>query len=129
ISACEEGKDVYCEKPISHNIVEGQAMVSAERKFKRVVQVGTWQRSTQEFVDAIDYVRSGKLGKIALCRAWTLGHAGQGKAKPQDPPASLDYDFWVGPARFEPYQPNRCHGSFRWFYNYAAGLTGDWGVH
>lgn len=129
IHACEVGKDVYCEKPISHNIVEGVAMVNAARKFGRVVQVGTWQRSTQHYVDAVDYVRSGKLGKISLCRAWTLGHAGQGKGHAEAPPASLDYDLWVGPAAFEPYQSNRCHGSFRWFFNYAAGLTGDWGVH
>src|SRR5205809_3661005 len=90
IYACEAGKDVYCEKPISHNIVEGQAMVAAARKFKRVVQVGTWQRSTQHFVDATDYVRSGRLGKISVCRAWTLGHAGQGKKSPTSPPASVD---------------------------------------
>lgn len=129
IYACEAEKDVYVEKPISHNIVEGIAMVNAARKFKRVVQVGTWQRSVQHFVDAIDYVRSGKLGKISMCRAWTLGHAGQGRGQAQSPPATLDYDFWVGPAAYEPYQSNRCHGAFRWFFNYAAGLTGDWGVH
>lgn len=129
VLACEAGKDIYCEKPISHNIVEGIAMVNAARKYRRVVQVGTWQRSTQHFIDAIDYVRSGKLGKITLCRAWTLGHAGQGKSQPQNPPAGFDYDFWVGPAQWEPFQPNRQHGSFRWFFNYAGGLTGDWGVH
>jgi predicted dehydrogenase len=129
IMACEAGKDVYVEKPISHDIVEGQAMVRAARKYKRVVQVGTWQRSTQEFVDVIDYVRSGKLGKISVCRCWTLGNANVGKGPAQTPPASLDYDFWVGPARFEPYKPWRCHGQFRWFFNFAAGLTGDWGVH
>ncbi len=129
IAACEAGKDVYCEKPISHDIVEGQAMVAAAKKFKRVVQVGTWQRSTDAFVNAVEYVRSGQLGKISLCRAWTLGNANVGKGPSQTPPASLDYDFWVGPAAFEPYKPWRCHGNFRWYFNFAAGLTGDWGVH
>ena len=70
IHACEAGKDVYCEKPISHNIVEAKAMVGAKRHFKRVVQVGTWQRSTREFHNAIEYIRAGKLGKIVHCRAW-----------------------------------------------------------
>ena len=129
IYACEAGKDVYCEKPISHNIVEGQAMVAAARKFKRVVQVGTWQRSTQHFLDAVEYVRSGRLGKISVCRAWTLGNAGQGRAPAESPPATVDYDFWVGPAKYEPFQKNRFHNSFRWYYNYAGGLVGDWGVH
>src|SRR6185503_15303647 len=105
IAACEAGKDVYCEKPISHDIVEGQAMVAAAKKFKRIVQVGTWQRSTDAFVNAIEYVRSGQLGKISLCRAWTLGNANVGKGPSQTPPAAIDYDFWVGPAAFEPFKP------------------------
>lgn len=129
ITACEAGKDVYCEKPISHDIIEGQAMVAAAKKFKRVVQIGTWQRSVDAFINAIDYVRSGKLGKISMCRAWTLGNSNVGKGPSQTPPTSLDYDFWVGPAAFEPYKPWRCHQQFRWYYNFAAGLTGDWGVH
>ncbi len=129
IHACEVGKDVYCEKPISHDIVEGQAMVKAAKKFGTVVQIGTWQRSTQHFVDAVDYVKSGKLGKISVCRAWILGGANVGQQKPQPVPPELDWDFWLGPAAFVEYRPNRCHGSFRWFYNTAAGMAGDWGVH
>jgi predicted dehydrogenase len=129
IHACEAGKDVYVEKPIAHNIVEGRAMVNAAKKYRRVIQVGTWQRSVQHFVDAIDYVRAGKLGKVTIVRSWTLGHAGQGKASPQNPPPNLDWNLWLGPAPMVPYRPNRCHGAFRWFFDYAAGLTGDWGVH
>ncbi|MBW3623368.1 MAG: Gfo/Idh/MocA family oxidoreductase [Armatimonadetes bacterium] len=129
IHACEAGKDVYVEKPISHDVWEGLAMVNAAKKFGTVVQVGTWQRSTQHFVDAIDYVRSGKLGKVSVCRAWILGGAGVGNQKPQDPPAHLDWDFWLGPAPKVAYRPNRCHGSFRWFFDYAGGMAGDWGVH
>jgi predicted dehydrogenase len=129
IYACEAGKDVYLEKPISHDIVEGQAIVRAARRYQRVIQVGTWQRSMQHFVDALRFVHSGALGQISVCRAWTLGGGGVGQAKVEDPPPELDWDFWVGPAEWEPYRSNRCHYSFRWFFNYAAGLTGDWGVH
>jgi predicted dehydrogenase len=70
IAACEAGKDIYCEKPISHNLVEAKAMVGAARHFQRVVQIGTWQRSMKHFQDAIAFVRSGQMGKINLCRAW-----------------------------------------------------------
>jgi len=127
--AAEAGKDVYLEKPISHDLTEAKSMVAAAKKFGTVVQCGTWQRSVQHFVDCNSFIHSGKLGKIRVCRAWTLGGGGAGKVKPTDPPKELDYDFWVGPARFEPYRPNACHGAFRWFFNYAAGLTGDWGAH
>ena len=132
ITACLEGKDVFCEKPISHNIVEGRRMVDIAQKQKRVIQVGTWQRSQQPFLDAIAYVRSGKLGKINVCRAWKIqdpSAAVQGHQAPKAPPAELDYDLWVGPAEMVPYQENRCHYKFRWYFNFAAGMTGDWGVH
>jgi predicted dehydrogenase len=93
------------------------------------VQIGTWQRSTQHFVDAIDYVRSGKLGKVSVCRAWKTGLVGVGHKDPEPVPPELDYDFWLGPAPKVPYQSNRCHYNFRWYYDYAAGMAGDWGVH
>jgi predicted dehydrogenase len=129
IHACQAGKDIFLEKPISHNIVEGVRMVEAARKYGRVIQVNTWQRSVGHFCDAIDYVRSGKLGKVGVVRAWKTGFAGTGKQKPKDPPKELDYDLWVGPAVMEPYQDNRVHFQFRWYFNYAGGMTGDWGVH
>ena len=88
---------------------------SAARKYKRVVQVGTWQRSTKEFTDAINFIRTGKLGKIVLCRAWITDGTRLGRQKATAPPKGLDYDFWVGPARFEPYQSNRCHWNWRWY--------------
>ena len=129
ILACQADKDVYCEKPISHDITEGRAMVAAVRKGKNVVQVGTWQRSLNEFVAAVDFVRSGKLGPITTCRAWKTDMVQLGKNPPTDPPKSLDYDFWVGPAAFVPHTAKNCHGSWRYFFNTAAGMTGDWGVH
>ena len=130
ITACEAGKDIYLEKPISHNIVEGRAMVNAAKKYRRVVQVGSWQRSVQHFQDAIDFVRSGKLGKISVCRAWLLGNGGDvGHVPPSDPPAGFDWDFWVGPAPFTLYRSNMNHWNWRWFFDYAGGQTADWGVH
>jgi predicted dehydrogenase len=129
IHACDAGKDVYCEKPISHNITEGRAMVAAAHKNKRVIQVGTWQRSTQEFVDAVNFIRSGKLGKITTCRAWKTDENKLGHNSPVPPPKELDYDFWIGPAELVPYTEKNCHHLWRWFFNTAAGMAGDWGVH
>jgi predicted dehydrogenase len=115
IHACEAGKDAYCEKPLSHDIVEAVSMAEAVKQHKRIVQCGTWQRSTKEFTDSIDYIRAGKLGKIVLCRAWIND--------------GLDYDMWVGPADFVPYQSNRCHYNWRWYMDFGGGLSTDWGVH
>jgi predicted dehydrogenase len=134
IAACEAGKDIYCEKPISHSFVEAKAMMNAALHFKRVVQIGTWQRSQKHFRDAIDFVRSGKMGDISICRAWIVNPAGKdnsniGHQQPQNPPENLDYDFWLGPAPKRPYQSNRCHYSWRWFFDYGGGLMTDWGVH
>jgi predicted dehydrogenase len=129
IHACEAGKDVYCEKPISHNIVEAKAMVAAQNRFKRVVQVGTWQRSGTEFHDAIEYIRAGKLGKIVHCRAWIADGTRIGKVQPSAIPSSLDYDMWIGPAKMVPYQSNKLHWNWRWLMNIGGGLTTDWGVH
>jgi hypothetical protein len=120
IHACEAGKDVYCEKPISHNIVEAKSMAGAARRYNRIVQVGTWQRSTREFTDAIAYVRSGKLGKITTVRAWKTDGARVGRHQPKPVPSTLDYDLWLGPAAKQPYVPEHTHGNWRWFSTPAA---------
>lgn len=130
IAACEAGKDIYCEKPVSHSFVEAKAMASAASHFQRVVQVGAWQRSVPHFQQAIDFVRAGKLGKIQLCRAWNLtGPNPLGHQRPMPVPEGLDWDFWVGPARMFGYQPNRCHNTWRWFYETGGGKITDWGAH
>ena len=129
ILACEAGKDVYVEKPIGHDIVEGRAMLGAAKKYGTVVQVGTWQRSVQHYADAMRFVQAGKLGKIHQVRAWTVSAAGAGKNKVSPAPKEVDWDFWVGPAEWVPFKACYHPGHFRWFYNFAAGLTGDWGVH
>jgi predicted dehydrogenase len=129
IHTCEAGKDSYCEKPISHNIVEAKSMANAAARYGRVVQVGTWQRSNREFTDAIAYIRAGKLGKITQCRAWIADGTRIGKGKVETVPSNLDYDFWIGPAKMVPYQSNKVHWNWRWVMNTGGGLTTDWGVH
>ncbi len=129
IHACEAGKDVYCEKPISHDINEAKCMIGAVKHFNKIVQVGTWQRSNQEFVSATEYIRSGKLGKVVMCRAWRTDGANVGHHEPKPVPSGFDYDMWVGPASFKEYVPEYTHGQWRWFFNFGCGMAGDWGVH
>jgi predicted dehydrogenase len=138
IHACNSGKngqgcDVYCEKPISHNIVEGRAMVNAVRQQKRVCQIGTQQRSGKHFQDVIQFVHSGKLGRIHLARTWiTNNTAPNGHGNPpdqNDAPKGVNYDLWLGPAPKKPFNQARFHGNFRWFQDYGNGLCNDWGVH
>ncbi len=131
IYACQEGKDVYCEKPLSNSIEEINLMEKAAGKYKRVVQIGQWQRSDPHWQDAINFVYSGKLGKIRTVRAWS--YQGWMKSVPVIPdeavPAGVDYDFWLGPAPLRPFNRNRFHFTFRWFWDYAGGMMTDWGVH
>lgn len=130
IHACEAGKDVYCEKPISHDITEANAMVGAAKRFGRIVQVGTWQRSTKEFVSAVEFIRAGKLGRVVTVRAWKTDGFRMGKRKGGTPtPGGFDYDMWIGPAAFVPYISEYTHSNWRWFLNTGCGMTGDWGVH
>jgi predicted dehydrogenase len=133
IAACANNKDVYCEKPLSHNIVEGRAMVTAARKNKRVVQIGTQQRSGQHFKDAAKYVQSGKLGHVFMCRTWITNRTGpEGCGNPKDEdraPQGVDYDMWLGPAPKRKFNRARFHHDFRWFFDYGNGLCNDWGVH
>jgi predicted dehydrogenase len=133
INACLAGKDVYCEKPISHNIKEGRAMVEAAHRHKRVSQIGTQQRSGEHFQRAVDLVRLGVLGRVSLTRTWNFSNeAPDGLGRPDDqdsPPEGVDYDRWLGPAPKRPFNPARFHGNFRWFFDYAAGMIGDWNVH
>ncbi len=131
IHACQAGKDVYVEKPLATSIGEGRAMLDAARKHKRVVQMGTQWRSAPHFGEAVEYVKSGKLGRIRQVRCWAyLTWAGDAGNTPDGPPpAGVDYDTWLGPAPERPFNPARFHFKFRWFWDYAGGLMTDWGVH
>lgn len=131
IDALAAGKDVYVEKPAGNSIAECNEMIAAQQKYNQVVQVGQWQRSQQHFADAIAYVHSGKLGNIRLVKAWA--YQGWMKAIPRVPdspvPEGVDYTTWLGPAKLRPFNKNRFHFDFRWFWDYAGGLMTDWGVH
>ncbi len=130
IYACQAGKEVYCEKPLGFSVGECRAMLNAARKYNRVVQTGNWQRSSQHMMDAVDLVKSGKLGKISVTRAWMVRNMpGIGNPPDGNPPPELDYEMWLGPAPKQPYNPNRSHYNFRWFYDYAGALMTDWGIH
>jgi predicted dehydrogenase len=129
VDACRAGKDVYCEKPLSLTIAEGRAMSDAARRYGRVFQVGTQQRSDHRFHWAIDLVRNGKIGKLKRVIA-TIGEGPATGWEPNlSPPAHLDWDRWLGPAPFVPYTPERCHYTFRWIYAYSGGKLTDWGAH
>ena len=126
-----KGLDIYCEKPLSHNIAEGRAMVSTVWKQRRVCQIGTQQRSGRHFQEAVQYVQSGKLGHVYLCRTWITNNDGNDYGKPADtdPPPGVNYDLWLGPAPKRPFNPFRFHWNFRWWWDYGNGLCNDWGVH
>jgi len=130
-AACEAGKDVYCEKPLGNSIGECNLMIKAAQKYKRVVQVGQWQRSDPHWLSAVDFIRSGKLGKIRLVRVFSYqGWCPSIPVLADEPvPAGVDYDMWLGPATKRPFNRNRFHFTFRWFWDYAGGLMTDWGVH
>src|SRR5439155_8263491 len=104
--ACQAGKHVYVEKPVSHNLVEGRRMVEAARKHNRVVQIGTQRRSLPHFQSAAEFVRAGKLGKVPLAKTWIGGARPSIGHKPDGPtPAGVDYDLWTGPAPPRPFNP------------------------
>jgi predicted dehydrogenase len=131
VFGCQAGKDIYVEKPIAKSIAEGRAMIEAARENKCIVQMGAHRRSSPSYLEAVEFVRSGQLGKVGLVRAWAyldwikpIGNPANTTA-----PAGVDYDMWLGPAPLRPFNPNRFHFNFRWFWDYAGGLMTDWGVH
>ncbi len=131
IMACEAGKDVYVEKPLSVTITEGRKMVEAARLHKRVVQVGTHRRSSPLWGELARRSTAGDFGKITVARAYRLSNMfpdGIGRAKPSEPPAHLDWDMWVGPRPMIPYQENIHPYKFRWWIDYSS-QTGNWGIH
>jgi predicted dehydrogenase len=130
IWACQAGKDVYVEKPASHNIWEGRKMVEAARKYNRMVQVGMQGRSTPHKVEAMQMLRDGVIGKVylskGLCfkRRKSIGHS------PDAPvPPGVDYSTWLGPAPMRPFNPNRFHYNWHWFWDTGNGDIGNQGVH
>lgn len=131
IAAMKAGADVYCEKPISVDVVEGAAMLAAARKYNRVVQINMQRRSTPHLIEARDrFIREGKLGKIAHVEICCYYHMRSRDNPPnQDPPDYLDWDFWCGPAPFRPYNPAIHPRRWRSFMEYSNGIVGDMCIH
>jgi predicted dehydrogenase len=131
IMACQAGKDVYVEKPLALTIKEGRAMVNAARKYQRVVQTGSQQRSGEHYARAVELIRGGKLGKIAHITAGHIRNSmpGFGRYKDEPPPPELDWGMWLGPAPSRPYNKLRCIYNFRWFWDYSGGQMTNWGAH
>ena len=129
IAACQAGKDIYCEKPLTHTIAEGKALVHAVRRYGRVFQTGTQQRSSREFQFACELVRRGKLGKIHTVRLHLPPGATREWVPDEQPPPGLDWDLWLGPAPWVPFNSARHPGGFRFFWDYSGGSLTDWGAH
>jgi len=129
IAAMKHGCDVYCEKPLCLTIDEGKAMVKAARKYDRVFQTGSQQRSDARYRLACELVRNGRIGKVHTVEA-RIGDNPVGGSFPEVAvPEGLDWNFWKGPTADVPYVKERCHYEFRWWYEYSSGKMTDWGAH
>jgi len=130
IAAVKVGAHVYVEKPIGHTIKEGRAMVTAARENNRVVQVGTHRRVSPHNASGMAFLKSGKVGRIGMVRAFVHYGGGPGEVTPDsDPPPGLDWNMWCGPAPFRPFNKKIHPKGFRQFLDYANGQLGDWGIH
>lgn len=128
--ACAAGKDVYVEKPCSHNIREGRLLVNAARYHKRIVQHGTQARSRPSTLRAIDYAQSGRIGKVLMAKAWNIQLRADIGRKPDGPvPEGVDYDTWLGPAPWIPFNENRFHYKWHWHWHFGTGDAGNDGAH
>ena len=131
VRACEAGKDVFVEKPLSYSVAEGRAMVQAATKHERVTQMGNHiHNDRNNYRRVVERIKSGQLGRITRVHLWkTSGTEGRGNPPNQKAPEELDYDFWLGPAPKRPYNPLRSHGTFRHFWDYSGGTFIDFWCH
>jgi predicted dehydrogenase len=132
VAACDAGKDVYCEKPLSLMAQEGRKMVEAAQRNKRVVQAGSQQRSGAHYIQAVELIQNGRIGNVHRIEAGMQRNifpglkptALQGGLTP-----ALDWNMWLGPAQERPFDPFRCIYNFRWFWDYSGGQMTNWGAH
>jgi predicted dehydrogenase len=132
VEACEAGKDVYCEKPLSLTISEGRKMVDAARKNNRVVQTGSQQRSGAHYAQAVKFIQDGGIGEVHRIRAGYQRNIFPGlkpTALQSGLTSQLDWDMWLGPAPWVEFDPFRCIYNFRWFWDYSGGQMTNWGAH
>jgi predicted dehydrogenase len=128
--ACQAGKHVYVEKPVSHNIWEGRKMVEAARKYNRMVQVGCQNRSIGNVIQAMNFLHEGGIGEVFMARGTCFKPRDSfGIAPDSDPPPNLDYNLWLGPAAYRPYNEKRGHYNWHWFWDTGNGDTGNQGPH
>ncbi len=129
IAAMKNGLDVYCEKPLALTVEEGRAMVKATHKYDRIFQTGNMQRSDNRYRLACELVRNGRFGTIHTVEARVGDNPVGGPFPEVEVPKELDWDFWQGPRPDVPYVKERCHYTFRWWYDYSGGKLTDWGAH
>ena len=136
IWACQAGKDVYIEKPVSHNIWEGRKMIEAARKYNRIVQTGTQRRSAESYIQAYDFIKTGNLGAVKWSRGFCYKprHEGtngivNGTNGPIPVPETVDYNLWCGPAEMEPLRRKKLHYKWHWVWNTGCGDLGNQGIH
>jgi hypothetical protein len=131
IQACQAGKDVFTEKPLCHSLNEGRAMLAAARRYNRITQLGNHiHNDLPNYRRVVELVRSGMLGDIHRVYCWLrAGDRGIGNPPDGAPPKELDYEFWIGPAPRRAYNPNRSHGTFRYFWDYSGGVFIDFWCH
>ncbi len=130
ILAADAGKDVYVEKPASHNIREGRLMIDAARRNSRIMQVGTQSRSRPSSIAGIKYVKSGKIGEVLMAKAWNIQLRDDiGHMEDTAVPPGVDYETWLGPAPWIPFNPNRFHYKWHWHWHFGTGDAGNDGAH
>ncbi|MBI1389712.1 MAG: gfo/Idh/MocA family oxidoreductase [bacterium] len=130
IWACQAGKDVYVEKPASHDLTEGRLMVKAARKYGRVVQIGTQRRSATAIQNAMKFLHDGEIGPLHMARAWIVSQRPNiGHAEPEPVPDGVNYDLWLGPGPKRPFDENHFHYKWHWFWDYGTGECGNNGIH
>ncbi len=130
IWACQAGKDVYVEKPMSHNVHEGRIAVEAARKYKRIVQHGTQNRSDANWWKVAAHIKKGTFGKVLVSRGLCYKNRGSiGFKEPKSPPSTLDFNLWLGPAQEHAYHENLVHYNWHWFWDFGNGDIGNQGVH
>lgn len=132
ILACKAGKDVFVEKPLCHNIAEGRRMMNAAVENQRITQLGTHiHNDIDNYRRVVEMIQSGNIGRITRVQCWKNSDKFHGATNPPDcaPPAELDYNFWLGPAPMRPYNPNRSHFNFRYFWDYSGGTFMDFWCH
>ncbi len=129
IDACRAGKDVYCEKPLTLTVDEGKLIRKVVQETGRVVQVGSWHRSDHRFRQAAEMVRQGRIGRLQRVDIVLGKNVVGGPFRIDDPPPNINWDLWQGQTASVPYIHERCHYTFRWWYEYSGGQMTDWGAH